>query len=84
MKLRLPNGPRPPLPLSPRERQVADLIRDGLRTKEIAVRLGVTVDTVEAHRYNLMLKLDAHNVAQVILALAARDGAEEARIRLAA
>lgn len=60
-----------PAPLTRRESQVAQGIREGLSTKEIAWRLGMATKTAEVHRYNLMRKLGAHNVAQVIRQLAA-------------
>lgn len=58
-------------PLSAREREVARLIQEGHATKEIAFRLGIAYGTAAAHRYNLMAKLEAHNVAQLLLKLAA-------------
>lgn len=61
------------LNLTPRERQVMQLIAEGLRNKEIAQALKVGVKTVETHRTNLMRKLDVHNAAE-ITALAHRLG----------
>jgi DNA-binding NarL/FixJ family response regulator len=52
--------------LSPRERQVATLIAEGDTTKIIARKLGVSVKTVEAHRSNLMRKLDLPSLAHVV------------------
>lgn len=40
-----------------RERQVLQLVADGLSTKEIATVLGVSIKTIETHRANLMTKL---------------------------
>ena len=51
--------------LSPRERQVLQLIAEGHGTREIAARLTVSVKTVESHRKQIMDKLDLHNVAQL-------------------
>jgi two-component system NarL family response regulator len=59
-------GITPPLSaLSPREREVLRLVADGVRSSEIAQRLGITEATVEVHRRNLMHKLDLRSVAQL-------------------
>ncbi|MFQ5883091.1 MAG: response regulator [Candidatus Methylomirabilales bacterium] len=50
-------------PLTPREREVLQLVAEGKTTKEIAVILGVSVKTADAHRTSLMQKLDIHDVA---------------------
>ncbi|WP_203337688.1 helix-turn-helix transcriptional regulator [Nocardioides limicola] len=47
-----------PLPLSPREREIAALAARGLTNKDIAERLTVSVRTVEGHLYRACLKLD--------------------------
>jgi len=52
--------------LTPREREVVRMIAEGKSVKEIAVRLGRSVKTVEAHKFNLMRKLDVHNKAQLV------------------
>jgi DNA-binding NarL/FixJ family response regulator len=52
--------------LSPREREVLQLVAEGLSVKEIAVRLNVGAKTVDTHKYNLMTKLDIHNAAGLI------------------
>ncbi len=49
--------------LTNREREVLIQIADGFSNKEIAVKLGVGVRTVETHRERIMRKLDIHNVA---------------------
>ena len=51
--------------LSPREREVLRLVADGVRTTEIARRLGITDATVEVHRRNVMHKLELRTVAQL-------------------
>ena len=51
--------------LSPRERQVLQLLAEGTSTKEMAVRLKVSVKTVETHRRQIMEKLDIHSVAEL-------------------
>lgn len=51
--------------LTSREREVLQLIAEGCSTKEIALRLDVSVKTVETHRSNLMRKLDVSSVAEL-------------------
>ncbi|HEY8153688.1 MAG TPA: response regulator transcription factor [Myxococcota bacterium] len=52
--------------LSGREREVLQLIGEGLSSKEIAESLGVSARTVEAHRANVMEKLGIHKVAGLV------------------
>jgi DNA-binding CsgD family transcriptional regulator len=52
--------------LTPREREVVKLIAEGNSARKIAGALGLSVKTVEAHRFNLMRKLDIHNKAQLV------------------
>jgi DNA-binding NarL/FixJ family response regulator len=52
--------------LTGREREILKLLAEGNSVKEIAVLLGLSVKTVEAHKFNLMRKLDIHNKAQLI------------------
>jgi len=52
--------------LTPREREVVKMIAEGNSAREIASLLGLSVKTVEAHRFNLMRKLDIHNKAQLV------------------
>lgn len=56
----------PPDPLTPRERQVLQLVAEGKTTKEVATLLGVSVKTAESHRTRLMEKLDIHETAGVV------------------
>jgi DNA-binding NarL/FixJ family response regulator len=51
--------------LTPREREVLQLMSEGRSTVQIAESLCVSVKTVEAHRKQLMTKLDIHNVAEL-------------------
>ncbi|MBN1448935.1 MAG: response regulator transcription factor [Bacteroidetes bacterium] len=51
--------------LTPKERQVLQLISEGHSTKEIADLVCVSVSTVETHRRHLMNKLGAHSVADL-------------------
>ncbi|MGC9320443.1 MAG: response regulator [Armatimonadota bacterium] len=52
-------------PLSEREREVLQLVTEGLTTREIAARLHVSVKTIETHRHSIMKKLDLHSVADL-------------------
>jgi two-component system, NarL family, response regulator NreC len=52
--------------LTPREREILKLLAEGNSVKEIAVSLGLSVKTIEAHKFNLMRKLDIHNKAQLV------------------
>ena len=47
-----------PLPLTPREREIANLVAAGLSNRQIADRLVVSVRTVEGHLYRMCVKLD--------------------------
>ena len=52
--------------LTLREREVMKLLAEGLTVRQAASTLGVSVKTVEAHKFNLMRKLDIHNKAQLV------------------
>ena len=51
--------------LSNREREVLQAVAEGLSTKQIAEMLQVSVKTIEAHRANLMKKLDARSAVEL-------------------
>ena len=51
--------------LSSREREVLQMLSEGLSTKQIASRLGVSIKTVETHRKQIMDKLDIHSIAEL-------------------
>lgn len=53
--------------LSPREREVLQLVAEGKRCKEVAVILNISVKTADTHRNNLMSKLNLHSVAQLVV-----------------
>ena len=52
--------------LSPREREVLQLIAEGYSTRQIAEILCISIKTVQAHRTNLMSKLDLHDRGDLI------------------
>jgi two-component system, NarL family, response regulator NreC len=56
----------PPDPLTPREREVLQLVAAGKTTKEVAEILGISVKTAESHRTHIMQKLDTSNTAGVV------------------
>ena len=51
--------------LSPREREVLQLIAEGWSTKQIASHLYVSIKTIETHRRQIMKKLDLHSIADL-------------------
>ena len=53
--------------LTPREREVIQLVAEGKTTKEVATALSLSVKTAETHRTNLMRKLDLHSIADLTL-----------------
>ncbi|HZH66106.1 MAG TPA: helix-turn-helix transcriptional regulator [Flavisolibacter sp.] len=56
-----PNGLINDTPLTPRERDVLQLISDGLRQKQIAEKLSISPETARKHIKNAYKKLGAHN-----------------------
>jgi DNA-binding NarL/FixJ family response regulator len=52
--------------LTPRQREILQLIAEGHTTKQIARRLHIGVKTVETHRAQLMERLDIHNIAGLV------------------
>lgn len=60
------SAPESPLDmLTPREREVLQLVAEGHTNASIAAKLGVSAKTVDTHRTNLMQKLNLHDVAAV-------------------
>jgi DNA-binding NarL/FixJ family response regulator len=54
-------------PLTPREREIVQLLAEGKSTKEVASVLGLSVKTAETHRSNIMRKLELHSVSELVL-----------------
>ena len=52
--------------LTPREREVIQLIAEGRTSKDVALQLGLSVKTADAHRANIMRKLDLHSVSELV------------------
>src|SRR5208282_2027022 len=53
--------------LSPREREVVQLVSEGKASKEVATILSMTVATAETHRSNILRKLKLHSIAELVL-----------------
>jgi RNA polymerase sigma factor (sigma-70 family) len=60
--------------LTPREQQVLERIVAGRLNKQIADDLGISIKTVEAHRANIMDKLNANTVADLMRTVLAGGG----------
>ncbi len=52
--------------LTPREKEVLELVSKGNSTKQVADILGISIRTVESHRINMLKKLKANNTAELI------------------
>jgi DNA-binding NarL/FixJ family response regulator len=52
--------------LTPREREIVQLIAQGRNSKDVAASLGISVKTAETHRANIMRKLQVHTVSEVV------------------
>jgi DNA-binding NarL/FixJ family response regulator len=59
-------GERPARRLTPREREIVQLLAEGKSNKEIASYLNISVKTAETHRANIMLKLNFHSVTELV------------------
>lgn len=62
--------------LTPREREVLDLVGRGMHAKEIAAALAISPRTVEVHKARLMEKLGARNAAELVRFAVMADRAE--------
>ena len=52
--------------LTPREREIVQLLAEGKSNKEIATYLNISVKTAETHRANIMLKINFHSVTELV------------------
>lgn len=52
--------------LTPREREVVQLVAEGRTNKEVATTLNISVKTAETHRTNIMRKLDCHSLSELV------------------
>lgn len=53
--------------LTPREREIVQLLAEGKSGKEAATHLSVSVKTIDTHRTNIMRKLNLHSVTELVL-----------------
>jgi DNA-binding NarL/FixJ family response regulator len=63
---RAPAAGRRSARLSPREREVLQLLAEGKSNKEIGVLLGTTTKTAETHRTHILAKLDLHSMSELV------------------
>jgi DNA-binding NarL/FixJ family response regulator len=52
--------------LTPREREIVQLLADGKTSKEVGVSLGISTKTAETHRSNVMRKLALHSLPELV------------------
>jgi DNA-binding NarL/FixJ family response regulator len=52
--------------LTPREREIVELLAEGKSSKEVAEFLTISVKTADTHRANIMRKLDLHSVTELV------------------
>lgn len=52
--------------LTPREREIIQLLAEGKSNKEVSTALNISVKTVEMHRTNIMRKLDFHSISDLV------------------
>lgn len=60
------NGQEHVLRLTPRQREIVQLLAEGKNSREIASVLGTTFKTVETHRANIMRRLECHSVTELV------------------
>jgi DNA-binding NarL/FixJ family response regulator len=61
-----PDGTRPGKRLTPRERQIVQLLAEGQSNKEVAVVLGISTRTAETHRAGVLRKLSLDSLASLV------------------
>jgi DNA-binding NarL/FixJ family response regulator len=64
--LQIERNHKPPLDITPRQREILKMIAMGHTNREIGESLSISVRTVEVHRFNLMRRLNVRNVAQLL------------------
>jgi DNA-binding NarL/FixJ family response regulator len=60
------DGESPRSRLTPRQREIVQLLAEGKSSKEVAVGLNLSVKTVETHRANIMRRLECHSVSELV------------------
>ncbi|MGH9642416.1 MAG: response regulator [Terriglobales bacterium] len=70
LRKKSPDGAEPISPrakLTPREREIVQLLAEGKSSREVAEALGLSVKTAETHRANIMRKLNLHSVSDLVM-----------------
>jgi DNA-binding NarL/FixJ family response regulator len=52
--------------LTPRQREIVQLLAEGMSSKEVAAALGLSVKTAETHRANIMQRLNCHSISELV------------------
>ena len=52
--------------LTPREREIIQLLAEGRSSKEVSIALSISLHTAETHRSNIMRKLEIHNTSELV------------------
>ena len=65
-KTRTTPSENPQTRLTPRQREIVQLLAEGKSSKEVAVVLGLSVKTAETHRANIMRRLECHSVSELV------------------
>jgi two-component system, NarL family, invasion response regulator UvrY len=65
-QIRAPHAELPHIKLTPREREVFDLLVRGRKMSDIARRLGLSIKTVSTHKTNLLIKMQAETTADLV------------------
>ena len=60
------DGHERPMHVTPREREIIQLVAEGQSTKEIAAQLDISIKTVESHRTNIMRKLGLRSMSEMV------------------
>jgi len=60
------DGHERPMHVTPREREIIQLVAEGQSTKEIAAQLDISIKTVESHRTNIMRKLGLRSLSEMV------------------
>jgi DNA-binding NarL/FixJ family response regulator len=63
---RVPTIKNPIAALTPRQREILQLIGEGKGTKEIATHLNVSLKTIDFHKTRLMQRLNIHTTAELM------------------
>jgi DNA-binding NarL/FixJ family response regulator len=59
-------GPRSPMILTSREREVLQLLAEGQANKQVATALGISTKTAETHRAHILAKLNVHSMSELV------------------